>query len=62
MVMPFVQPSRVEISYLVYGTSMVISRPEKLKVGRFRPFMNFAAVWDNAVMIIGNAIDGSHGT
>jgi hypothetical protein len=47
---------------MIYGTSIVISRPEKLKVGRFLPFINFAAVWDNAVMIIGSAIDGSLGT
>src|SRR5689334_19029414 len=44
------------------GTSIFISLPEKLKLGRFRPFMNFAAVWDNAVMIIGRAIDGSQAT
>ena len=41
---------------------MVMSLPEKLKFGRLRPFMNFAAVCDRAVMIIGRAIDGSHGT
>ena len=39
-----------------------MSRPEKLKFGRLRPFMNFAAVCDSAVMIIGRAMDGSHGT
>src|SRR5260370_11718995 len=45
-----------------YGTSIFISRPEKLNVGRLRPFINFAAVCDRAVMIIGRAIDGSLGT
>jgi hypothetical protein len=41
---------------------MFISLPEKLKFGRLRPFMNFAAVWERAVITIGKAIDGSHGT
>lgn len=41
---------------------MFISLPEKLNVGRLRPFMNFAAVCESAVMIIGRAIEGSHGT
>ena len=38
------------------------SFPEKEKLGRLRPFINFAAVCDRAVMIIGNAMDGSAGT
>ena len=41
---------------------MVIVLPEKAKFGRLRPFMNFAAVCERAVMIIGNAIEGSAGT
>ena len=41
---------------------MFISLPAKLNVGRLRPFINFAAVCERAVMIIGRAIDGSHGT
>jgi hypothetical protein len=41
---------------------MFMSRPEKLNVGRLRPFINLAAVCDRAVMIMGRAIDGSHGT
>src|SRR6476646_3071157 len=41
---------------------MFISLPEKLKFGRLRPFMNFAAVCESAVMIIGKAIDGSQFT
>src|SRR5690606_34068900 len=45
-----------------YGTSTVISLPVNVKFGRLRPFMNFAAVWESAVMIIGRAIDGSLGT
>jgi hypothetical protein len=47
---------------LPYGTSIDISLPEKLKFGRLRPFINFAAVCDRAVIIIGKAIDGSHAT
>ena len=47
---------------IVYGTSIDISLPAKLNVGRFRPFMNFAAVCERAVIIIGNAIEGSAGT
>src|SRR5262245_44001169 len=42
-----------------YGTSIVMSLPAKLKFGRLRPFMNFAAVCESAVMIIGSAIEGS---
>ena len=41
---------------------MFMSFPEKLKFGRFRPFMNFAAVCESAVIIIGRAIDGSQST
>ena len=48
--------------FVVYGTSMLIVLPEKLKFGRFLPFMNFAAVCESAVMIIGKAIEGSAGT
>ena len=40
---------------------MCISPPEKLNVGRLRPFINFAAVCESAVIIIGSAIEGSHG-
>lgn len=53
---------RIVRNRLFYGTSIVISLPEKLKFGRLRPFINFAAVCDSAVIIIGRAIDGSQGT
>src|SRR4030095_8181177 len=46
----------------LYGTSIDMSFPEKLKLGRLRPFMNLAAVCESAVMIIGSAIEGSHWT
>jgi len=42
-----------------YGTSMVRSLPAKMKFGRRRPFMNFAAVCESAVMMIGRAIVAS---
>ena len=46
----------------IYGTSIVISLPAKLKLGRLRPFINFAAVCERAVITIGRPIDGSLGT
>ena len=42
-----------------YGTSIVRSLPAKMKFGRRRPFMNFAAVCESAVMMIGRAIVAS---
>ena len=54
-------PDKMAANYF-YGTSIDISLPAKLKLGRFRPFINFAAVCDSAVIIIGSAIDGSAGT
>ena len=43
----------------VYGTSISNSRPLKVKLGRRRPFIYFAAVCESAVMMIGRAIVAS---
>jgi hypothetical protein len=42
-----------------YGTSMPSSLPLKVKVGRLRPFMYFAAVCESEVMRIGRAMVAS---
>src|ERR1043165_662665 len=47
---------------LFYGTSMIRSLPTKVKFGRRRPFMYFAAVCESAVMMIGSAIVASQFT
>lgn len=41
------------------GTSIINSLPMKVKFGRRRPFMYFAAVWESAVIMIGSAIVAS---